>query len=73
MGKHDLGTPINESLEKHYQDEKKRLEAKIAELENELNEAKVANERLRFRLRLKNIEIESLVKSMAGGELDDEI
>lgn len=72
MGKHDIGTPINESLEKHYQDEKKRLEARIAELENELNEAKVANERLKFRLRLKNIEIESLVKSMAGGN-DDEI
>lgn len=72
MGKHDLGTPINESLERHYQDEKKRLEARIAELENELNEAKVANERLKFRLRLKNIEIESLVKSMAGGN-DDEI
>ena len=72
MGKHDLGTPINESLERHYQEEKKRLEARIAELENELNEAKVANERLKFRLRLKNIEIESLVKSMAGGN-DDEI
>lgn len=72
MGKHDIGTPINESLEKHYQEEKKRLEARIAELENELNEAKVANERLKFRLRLKNIEIESLVKSMAGGD-DDEI
>lgn len=72
MGKHDLGTPINESLEKHYQDEKKRLEARIAELENELNEAKVENERLKFRLRLKNIEIESLVKSMAGGD-DDEL
>lgn len=72
MGKHDLGTPINESLERHYQEEKKRLEARIAELENELNEAKVANERLKFRLRLKNIEIESLVKSMAGGD-DDEI
>ena len=71
MGKHDFGTPINESLEKHYQDEKKRLEARIAELENELNEAKVANERLKFRLRLKNIEIESLVKSMAGGELNE--
>ena len=72
MGKHDLGTPINESLERHYQDEKKRLEAKIAELENELNEAKVENEKLKFRIRLKNIEIESLVKSMAGGD-DDEI
>lgn len=72
MGKHDIGTPINESLERHYQEEKKRLEARIAELENELNEAKVENERLKFRLRLKNIEIESLVKSMAGGD-DDEL
>lgn len=68
-GKHDKGTPINESLERHYQDEKKRLETRISELENELNETKHAVENLKFRIRLKDIEIESLVKSMAGGEI----
>ena len=65
MGKHDIGTPINESLEKHYQDEKKRLEARIAELENELNEAKLEIKRLEFRNRLKDMNVESLLKSMA--------
>ena len=65
MGKHDIGTPINESLEKHYQEEKKRLEARIAELENELNEAKLEIKRLEFRNRLKDMNVESLLKSMA--------
>ena len=65
MGKHDIGTPINESLEKHYQDEKKRLEAKIAVLENELNEANHTINKLKFRIELKDVEIESLVKSLA--------
>lgn len=62
-------TPINESLEKHYKDEKKRLEARISELEYELNETKVEIERLHFTIRLKNVEINSLVKSLAGGEI----
>lgn len=61
--------PINESLEKYYQDEKKRLEARISELENELNEANLRIERLKFKIKLKDIEIESLVKAMAGGEM----
>lgn len=65
----DEPTPINESLERHYKDEKKRLEARISELEDELNEAKVKIEGLNFTIRLKNVEINSLVKSLAGGEL----
>lgn len=69
MGKHDIGTPINETLEKHYQDEKKRLETKIRELNAELNEARLQVEKLNFKIRLKDIEIESLVKAMAGGEM----
>ena len=63
-------TPINESLERHYKEEKARLEATVETLEKELNERKVQIERLHFKLKLKDIEIESLVKAMAGGELN---
>lgn len=69
-GKHDIGTPINESLEKHYQDEKRRLGQRISELDTELNEKNVEIEKLKFKIKLKNIEIESLVKAMAGGDLE---
>lgn len=69
MGKHDIGTPINEALEKHYQDEKKRLEKQIMDLRAELNEARLRIEKLNFKIRLKDVEIESLVKAMAGGEM----
>lgn len=65
MGKHDIGTPINEALEKHYQDEKKRLEKQIMDLKAELNEARLRIERLSLRIDLKDVEIESLVKSLA--------
>lgn len=65
----DEPTPINESLERHYKEEKKRLEAKVEELENALNEKQLQIERLHFKLRLKDVEIESLVKAMAGGEM----
>lgn len=64
----DEPTPINESLERHYKEEKIRLETKISELENELNEAKLEIKRLEFRNRLKDMNVESLLKSMAGGE-----
>ena len=61
--------PINESLERHYKEEKARLETKVEMLETELNEKQLQIERLHFKLKLKDIEIESLVKAMAGGEL----
>lgn len=64
----DEPTPINESLERHYKDEKKRLEARISELEDELNEAKLEIKRLEFRNRLKDMNVESLLTTMAGGE-----
>ena len=63
----DEPTPINESLERHYKEEKARLEANVADLERQLNDAKVEIERLHFTIKLKNVEIESLVKSLAGG------
>ena len=65
MGKHDIGTPINEGLERHYQDEKKRLEKKVEDLKAELNEKKREVEKLNFSLKLKDVEIESLVKALA--------
>ena len=60
--------PINDSLERHYKEEIKRLENTVKALEDELNESKHRVENLKFKVRLKDIEIESLVKSMAGGE-----
>ena len=72
MGKHDAVPDgiINESLERHYQNEIKRLEANVETLQEMLNEAKLERERLAFKVRLKDIEIESLVKSLAeGGEM----
>ena len=59
--------PINESLERHYKAEIKRLEEYVAVLKTELSDAKLEAERLNFRIKLKDIEIESLVKSMAEG------
>lgn len=61
--------PINDSLERHYKEEIKRLENTVKVLEDELNESKHRVENLKFKVRLKDIEIESLVKSMAGGEM----
>ncbi len=66
----DEPTPINESLERHYKEEKARLETKVESLETELKEKQLQIERLHFKLRLKDVEIESLVKAMAGGELN---
>lgn len=69
-GKHAKAEPINKVLENHYKEEKKRLEARVEELELALNEKQLQIERLHFKLRLKDVEIDSLVKAMAGGELD---
>ena len=65
----DEPAPINESLERHYKEEIKRLEEHVAVLKAELGDAKLEVEKLNFRIKLKDIEIESLVKSLAeGGE-----
>jgi demethoxyubiquinone hydroxylase (CLK1/Coq7/Cat5 family) len=61
--------PINDSLERHYKEEIKRLAEYNADLEHDLNEMRCEIERLHFKIKLKDIEIESLVKSMAGGEM----
>ena len=64
MAKHDMGTPRKESLERHYQDEKKRLEAKIRELNAELKEAKLETEKLKARVEIKNAQIEVLLEKL---------
>ena len=61
--------PINDSLERHYKEEIKRLEKNVDVLQSELNEAKRSIEKLNLRIRLKDVEIDSLVKSLAGGEM----
>lgn len=61
--------PINDSLERHYKEEIKRLENNVDVLQSELNEAKRNIEKLNLRIRLKDVEIDSLVKSLAGGEM----
>ena len=62
-------TPINESLERHYQDTIKTLNEKLNHANEAGRQMAVEIEKLKFRIRLKDIEIESLVRSMAGGEM----
>ena len=64
IGKHDRGTPINESLERHYQDEKKRLEAKVSEREQTINELMAEIERLKCALEMKSAQIEVLLEKL---------
>jgi predicted nucleic acid-binding Zn-ribbon protein len=61
--------PINDSLERHYKEEIKRLEKNNADLEHDLNEMRCEIERLHFKIKLKDVEIDSLVKALAGGEM----
>ena len=61
--------PINESLERHYQETIKTLNEKLNHANDTAREMAAEIERLKFRIKLKDIEIESLVKSMAGGDL----
>ena len=67
MGKHDIGTPINETLEKHYQEQIKTLNAKLDAHREAANGMRREIEKLEFRLKLKDVEIESLVKALAEG------
>lgn len=57
MGKHDMGSPINETLEKHYQD-------RIAELQAKLEAANEENKRLDMELERKDFRIEVLNKKV---------
>ena len=46
MGKHDISTPINETLEQHYQSEIKRLNTKVNAGQEAINELMAEIERL---------------------------
>lgn len=61
--------PINESLERHYQETIKTLNEKLNYANDTARSMAAEIEKLKFRIKLKDIEIESLVKSMAGGEM----
>ena len=64
MGKHDIGTPINESLEKHYQEQIKALKAKVSEREELIHEQALEIERLNFALETKKAQIEVLLDKL---------
>ena len=64
MGKHDMGTPINESLERHYQEQIKLLENKLSEAKNLLGDAKADLEKMSFRMKEKDAYIEELRKAL---------
>lgn len=49
-GKHDKGTPIPETLEKHYKEQIKLLEEKVRKTEGKLSEALNEIERLSFHI-----------------------
>ena len=61
--------PINESLERHYQETIKTLNEKLNFANDTARNMAAEIEQLKFRIKLKDIEIESLVKAMAGGEM----
>ena len=64
MAKHDMGTPIKESLERHYQDEIKRLNTKINSLQAAVNELMLERERLNTVLEMKGKQIEVLLEKL---------
>ena len=64
MGKHDIGTPINETLEKHYQEQIKALKAKVSEREELIHEQALEIERLKFALETKKAQIEVLLEKL---------
>ena len=64
MGKHDIGTPINETLEKHYQEQIKALKAKVSEREELIHEQALEIERLKFALETKKAQIEVLLDKL---------
>lgn len=64
MGKHDMAGPINETLEQHYQSEIKRLNTKIAENKETIDEQAAEIERLKLALKMKRNQIEVLLEKL---------
>lgn len=60
MGKHDMAAPISESLERHYQEQIKLLEKKVAKMEATISDAYAQLEVTRLRLDEKEAYIDEL-------------
>ena len=58
MGKHDAPMPLNEALERHYKDEIKAKDAKIAELQKEVSLVNTDIDKLRLIIKEKDALIE---------------
>lgn len=64
MGKHDISTPINETLEQHYQSEIKRLNTKVNAGQEAINELMAEIERLKMVIKMKSDQIEVLLEKL---------
>lgn len=64
MGKHDMGTPINETLEKHYQETIKTLNEKLDTSRDTIDGLRREIERLKTLLGMKNAQIEVLLEKL---------
>lgn len=64
MGKHDMGTPINETLEKHYQETIKTLNEKLDTSRDVIDGLRREIERLKTLLGMKNAQIEVLLEKL---------
>lgn len=64
MGKHDMGTPINETLEKHYQETIKTLNEKLDTSRDTVDGLRREIERLKTLLGMKNAQIEVLLEKL---------
>lgn len=70
MGKHDINEhapAIHKDVEKHYKDVIALKNAQLEEAKELVSELKLEIERLKFEVRLKDVEIQALVKNLAGG------
>lgn len=70
MGKHDINEhapAIHKDVEQHYKDVIALKNAQLEEAKELVNELKLEIERLKFEVRLKDVEIQALVKNLAGG------
>ena len=63
-GKHDISTPINETLEQHYQSEIKRLNTKVNAGQEAINELMAEIERLKMVIKMKSDQIEVLLEKL---------
>lgn len=65
VGKHDIGTPINEALEKHYQDRIKELEHRLNKAMDLLKDAEMQIDRKQIELDIAKAKSEEFSKALA--------